>query len=155
MSDPLAPPTLHPLIARLVESPGVTRLDLPAQLDAWLALPGTAVLFFTEDPARIRETLDVAVILPELVRGLCPHARVGVLMPELANARAATYGIRRWPGMAFLRDGAFLGTVEGLRDWSVYVQLVGEALAAEPRALPPRTIPIAAATGGCPTQERA
>lgn len=142
-------PEPHPLIAQLVSKPGATRLDDAEALDTFLAQPGTTVLFFTEDPARIRETTDLAVILPEITRALCPDARIGVLMPALANARAATYGIRRWPALALLRDGGFLGTVEGLRDWSVYVQLVGEALASAPRALPPKTIPIAAAAGGC------
>lgn len=144
-------PGLHPLLARLLEHPRAARFtDAPA-LDAWIALPGTAVLFFTEDPTRIRETLDVAVILPELLRACCPDARIGVLMPTLANARAADFGIRRWPALAFMRDGRFLGVVEGLHDWAGYVERVAAALAAPPRASVPRLIPIAAA--GQPPQE--
>ena len=68
-----------------------------------------------------------------------------MLPPPLANAKAATYGVRRWPALVFLRDGLWLGNIEGLRDWSEYVSLANALLAGESRPLPPKVIPVAAA----------
>lgn len=141
------------MIQRLIDVHGYSRLDTPARLDAFLARPGTAILFFTEDPVRVRETLDLAVILPEVARLHGPFASVGVLVPELARERAAAYGVRRWPALVFLRDGGFLGAVEGLRAWADYVALPREILAGPVREPPRRVIPVAAAAGGCRTPE--
>jgi hydrogenase-1 operon protein HyaE len=107
------------------------------------------VLFFTEDPVRFREVLDVAVILPELARGCARPFRIGVLPPALANAKAATYGVRRWPALVFLRAGEWLGNVEGLRDWSDYIEAVNALLEGESRPLPAKVIPVASATRSC------
>jgi hydrogenase-1 operon protein HyaE len=144
----IAPPVEPPLVTRLVKEGGAARLD-DASFDAFLAAPGEAVLFFTEDPVRFREVLDVAVILPELARGCSRPFRIGVLPPPLANAKAATYGVRRWPALVFLRAGEWLGNVEGLRDWGDYVEAVNVLLEGESRPLPPKVIPVASATRSC------
>ena len=136
-----------PLIARLMERHGAVRLD-EAGFDAFVAAPGEAVLFFTEDPARFREVNDLAVILPEIRRASGRAFRIGVLPPPLANAKAARWGLRRWPALVFVRSGGWLGNVEGLRDWGDYVTLAAGLLAGETRPLPPRVIPVAAA-GAC------
>ena len=57
------------------------------------------MLVFTEDPLRIRETLDLAVIVPELARSFAGRFRVGVLLPEAARALQPRYGFRRWPAL--------------------------------------------------------
>jgi hydrogenase-1 operon protein HyaE len=133
-----------PLVTLLVEKEGATRLD-DSNFDAFVAAPGEAVLFFTEDPMRFREVVDLAVILPEIRSAAVRPFRIGVLPPPIANAKAATYGVRRWPALVFLRDGAWLGNIEALRDWSEYVSLANGLLEGETRALPPRVIPVAAA----------
>jgi hydrogenase-1 operon protein HyaE len=144
----IASPVEPPLVTRLVKEGGAARLD-EASLDAFLAAPGEAALFFTEDPVRFREVLDVAVILPELARGCSRPFRIGVLPPPLANAKAATYGVRRWPALVFLRSGEWLGNVEGLRDWGDYVEAVNALLEGESRPLPPKVIPVASAARSC------
>jgi len=133
-----------PLVTRLVEQLGATRLD-EASFDAFASAPGECALFFTEDPIRFREVLDVAVIVPELAAAASRVFRIGVLPPPLANAKASTYGVRRWPALVFLRGGEWLGNVEGLRDWSEYLAAVNALLEGEPRPLPARVIPVAAA----------
>ena len=138
------PPREPPLVTRLVESLGATRLD-EGSFDAFANAPGEAALFFTEDPARFREVLDVAVIVPELAAAATRRFRIGVLPPPLANARASTYGVRRWPALVFLRGGQWLGNVEGLRDWGEYLAAVNELLEGGVRPLPARVIPVAAA----------
>jgi hydrogenase-1 operon protein HyaE len=145
---PVAPAPEPPLVTRLVEKFGAARLDDPA-FAAFVAAPGEAALFFTEDPIRFREVLDVAVILPELAGAASRRFRIGVLPPALANAKAATYGVRRWPALVFLRGGQWLGNVEGLRDWAEYLAAVNGVLEGEPRPLPQRVIPVAAAGPSC------
>jgi hydrogenase-1 operon protein HyaE len=139
-----SPTAEPPLVTQLVEKHGAVRLD-EAGFDAFVAAPGEAALFFTEDPARFREVLDVAVIAPELAAAAVRRFRIGVLPPPLANARAATYGVRRWPALVFVRGGQWLGNIEGLRDWGDYLAAVNELVAGETRPLPPRVIPVAAA----------
>ena len=133
-----------PLVTNLVDLHGAARLD-EASFDAFAKVPGETVLFFTEDPVRFREVTDLAVILPEIRGAAARPFRIGVMPPPLANAKAATYGVRRWPALVFLRDGQWLGNIEGLRDWSEYVSLANSLLAGESRPLPPKVIPVAAA----------
>lgn len=141
-------PAEPPLVTRLVEQHGAERLD-DASIEAFVAAPGEAALFFTEDPVRFREVTDVAVILPELAAAASRAFRIGVLPPPLANARASTYGVRRWPALVFVRGGGWLGNVEGLRDWSDYLAAVNALLVGETHPLPARVIPLA--TAGAPT----
>lgn len=138
----------HALVRRLVEHEGATRLD-EATLDAFLAAPGEAVLFFTEDPARFREVPDVAVILPELRRAAVRPFRIGVLPAPLANALAQRWTVRRWPALVFVRGGEWLGNIEGLRDWTDYRALANELLAGPTRPMPARVIPVAAGPASC------
>ena len=56
---------LHPHVERLGQAGGSCLLTL-ATLQAWLQRPGDRVLFFSGDPQRFGEALDVAVVLPEL-----------------------------------------------------------------------------------------
>jgi hydrogenase-1 operon protein HyaE len=137
-------PAEPPLVTRLVEAHGAARLD-ESTFDAFVSAPGEAALFFTEDPIRFREVTDVAVILPELAAAASRRFRIGVAPPPLANAKAATYGVRRWPALVFVREGGWLGNIEGLRDWSEYLAAVNELVEGETRPLPPRVIPVAAA----------
>lgn len=133
-----------PLVTRLVEKHGATRLD-EAGFEAFAAAPGEAALFFTEDPVRFREVLDVAVILPELAAAASRRFRMGVLPPPLANAHAATYGVRKWPAVVFVREGAWLGNIEGLRDWSDYLALANGLLEGPTQPLPKKVIAVAVA----------
>ena len=137
-------PAEPPLVTRLVEAHGAGGLDEDS-FDAFIGAPGEAALFFTEDPVRFREVPDVAVILPELAAAATRTFRIGVLPPPLANAKASTYGVRRWPAVVFLRGGEWLGNIEGLRDWSDYLAAVNALVAGVSRPLPARVIPLAAA----------
>lgn len=136
------------LVTRLVERHGATRLD-ETGLEAFVAAPGEAALFFTEDPVRFREVTDLAVILPELARAVPRAFRIGVLPPPLANAQAQRWGVRRWPALVFIRAGGWLGNIEGLRDWAEYVSIASELLANEARPMPARVIPVASGQGAC------
>lgn len=147
-------------------SPGIERLNqriaflrsrhgfLPLDGESFAAFcaePGAALILFAEDPAKVPETWDLTVILPEAVERMGVAVRVGILLPAAARALAARYGIRFWPALLALRDGQYLGTIEGLKDWSGYVRLLPELLAAEPSRPPGIGIPVmdANATSHC------
>ena len=132
----LAPATaLHPLIDQLFSQHGFARVDLDA-LDAFADLPGYTLLLFTEDPVRYKETLDLAVIAPQVAKAFEGRFRVGVLLPADARKAASRYGFARWPALVMLKDGRYVGAVDGLRNWDEYVEDVGRLLATEPTRAP-------------------
>lgn len=140
--------SLSPSIERLNERLGILHarhgyslLDTESFAD-YAKAPGMALILFAEDPAKVPETWDLTIILPEAVTRMDVAVRVGVLAPAAARSLAARYGIRLWPALLALRDGDYLGTVEGLKDWGTYVRLLPELLAAEPSRPPGVGIPV-------------
>jgi hydrogenase-1 operon protein HyaE len=144
IASPAAEPALHPLLTRLVAQTGASLLDA-ATFDAWAKRPGAAMLVFVDDPDRNKETLDLAIIVPELHAARADRFRVALLPPAAARALAPRYGFARWPAFVMLRDGQYLGAVDGLRDWNVYVTELDRLLAAAPTRPPTVGIPLIAA----------
>lgn len=126
---------LNERLANLHARHGYSLLDLDSYA-AFARSPGNALILFTEDPAKVPETWDLTVILPEAVTRTNVDLRVGILAPADARSLAARYGIRIWPALLGLRDGEYLGTIEGLKDWGAYVRLLPELLAAAPSRPP-------------------
>ena len=62
-----------------------------------------AMLVFVDDPVRYKETLDLAVIVPELHAARAGGFRVGAAAACSVAALAPRYGFARWPA---LRDAA-------------------------------------------------
>ncbi len=140
-----APRAMHPLLERLVSLCGASVLE-PGDFDAWADEPGAALLVFTEDPVLYRETLDLAVIVPELAQAMAGRFRTGVLLPAAARALAPRYAFRRWPALVLLKSGRYVGAVDGLRDWQVYVDELSRLLESEPTR--PPTVGIAVTAEG-------
>lgn len=138
-----AAPPVHPLLAQLFARHGCTEITAD-NIDAFVGGAGHAMLVFTDDPLRLRETLDIAVIVPELMQAFPGRFRVGVLLPEAARALSARYGFRRWPAFVMLKDGKHVGAVDGLRSWDEYVKEVAQLLETAPTR--PPTIGIAVKT---------
>lgn len=133
--------SLHPLLQRLVHQTQAEILSQD-QLDTWVQTPGLAMLVFVEEPERYKETLDLAVIVPELHAAAGRAFRVGLLPPVAARAVAPRYGFARWPAFVMLRDGQYLGAVDGIRDWDVYTAEL-QRLATAPASRPPSVgIPV-------------
>lgn len=132
---------LNERLASLHARFGYSLLDLDSYA-AFAMAPGPAVILFAEDPAKVPETWDLTVILPEAVVRTNVDLRVGILAPAAARSLAARYGIRVWPALLCLRDGEYLGTIEGLKDWGAYVRLLPELLAAAPSRPPGIGIPV-------------
>jgi hydrogenase-1 operon protein HyaE len=139
-------PHPHPLLTRMMAA-----LDAPAldtnDFDAWAAQPGHALVVFSEDPVLYRETLDLAVIVPELARAFAGRFRVGLLLQAPARALAPRYGFRRWPALVMLRDGSYVGAIDGLRDWREYLDEIARLLEAEPTRPPAVGIAVRAVGG--------
>ena len=133
----------HPLIERLLAQPGFVEVDA-ATLDAFVRVPGHVLLVFLEDPARYKETLDLAVIVPQIAAAFPARFRVGVLGPEAARAVQPRYGFRRWPALVVLKEGRYVGAVDGLRTWHDYVNEIARLLAAPPARPPGIAIPVRA-----------
>ncbi len=144
MNDAIAAPDLHPLLLRLVAQTGAAVPD-PETFDVWAQQPGAAMVVFAEDPERYKETLDLAVIVPELHAARAGRFRVAMLPPAASRVLARRYGFARWPAFVMLRDGKYLGAVDGIRDWDEYVAELDRLLAAEPTRPPTVGIPVALA----------
>jgi len=134
----------HPLVAQLQTRHGFAA-PTAATLDAFLDAPGHALLVFTEDPVRFKETLDLAVIAPEILRAFPGALRAAVLFPETAREVHPRYGFRRWPALVVLKDGHYVGAIDGLRNWDEYLDEVAALLAAEPVRPPSIGIAVTAA----------
>jgi hydrogenase-1 operon protein HyaE len=111
---------LHPLLAQLTTQHGFAELAVE-DVDAFASAPGHTMLLFVEDPVRYKETLDLAVIAPQLARAFAGVFRTAVLLPAAARAVAVRYGFRRWPALVVLRDGGYVGAIDGLRNWDEYL----------------------------------
>lgn len=135
----------YPLVAQLFSKHGFAEVT-PSNLVAWTHAPGRALLVFLEDPGRFKETLDLAVIVPELVRAFPGRFHVGVVLPDAARELSTRYGFRRWPAFVILADGHYVGAVDGLRNWDEYLADVAGLLDAAPTR--PPTIGIAVKGGG-------
>lgn len=134
----------HPLIARLAAVTGGHEVG-PDTIADWEQQPGDAVLFFGGDPVRFPEALDVAVVLPELRTVFGGGWRVGIVPRAAEDALARRWAVQRWPSLVFLRDGGWLGTVSGMKDWDDFGREVATLLAGTPQRRPAPTIAIHAA----------
>ena len=83
---------------------------------------------------------------PRIARRRGCAFRVALLDPATSRALAPRYGFARWPAFVVLKDGRYVGAIDGLRDWDVYVAEMRRLLAAEPTR--PPTVGIAVRAAG-------
>jgi len=120
----------HPLIQRLFDDWGYPEVTLETH-QAFVSQPGVTVLFFAGDPNRFRDTTDVAVVLPELVKAFGGKLQPGVVAADAGQTLQRYYGFTAWPTLVFLRDGGYLGNITGIQNWSEYLYDIGELITAE------------------------
>jgi hydrogenase-1 operon protein HyaE len=123
------------LIEMLNTRHGMPLVDVDG-VDVFAAGCESAVLLFTGDPTKVRESDDVAVILPELIRTF-PEMEAAVVSREAERPLQARYRFTAFPALVFLRRGGYLGAISRVREWPEYLRLVAEILAAEPGDPPP------------------
>ena len=131
-----------PLIARLTNELGYPLADAD-NFDALVKKLPFAVLFFTEDAKRFPETLDVAVILPELIKKF-PELSPVVVDQGAEKALQGRYNFSIWPALVFLKEGRYLSAITKVQDWGVYCHEIPKILALEPRRDPGIGIPVVA-----------
>ncbi len=136
-------PDEHPLFKRLYNEEGFLKLT-EENLAEMQARPGLKLVIFADDPNRVRETLDVVVIGPELKKVFKDYLD-SCWMADVKKARAmsAQFGVKRLPAIGFFRGSDFLGAAEGLKNWDEYLQELGQIGSRE--KAPKRTITIMSA----------
>ncbi len=134
----------HPLIQRLTDEYGYPVVGTHDH-DAFVAEAGTGVLFFAGEPKKFGETVDVAVVLPELISAFAGRLRPAVVAGEAEKELQLKYGFREWPSLVFVRDGGWLGTISRIRNWQDYLEEIGDILESEPRRPPGFKIPVVSA----------
>ncbi len=137
----------HPLYARLSQEFGYPLLAADT-VDAFLAAPGRKLLVFLDDPQRVRESLDLAVIAPELAAEFRGRLGVGVLLAASAVTVARRFGFRRWPALVVTDGAGYVGAIDGLRDWTDYVDELARLMEAPVTRAPTVGIPVQADGAG-------
>lgn len=135
------------LVDRLVARHGVADLD-EAGFQVFAEASGVCVVLLTEEPDKAAESWDLAVIFPDLLAASGSSPRAAVLRPGSAVAVQKRYGIGRLPALLFLRDGGYVGVIEGLRDWGDFVAEWADMLQKPVSRAPTIGIPVAADTSG-------
>lgn len=108
------------LLDRLAAKHGLSDLD-QAGFQAFMDGAGMGVVFLTDEPDIAAENWDTAVIFPELLAAMGNNLRAALMRPEQARGLMARFGLGRLPALLFLQEGGYVGAIEGLRDWSEYV----------------------------------
>jgi hydrogenase-1 operon protein HyaE len=121
-------PDTSPLIDRLTVELSWPRLGR-AELPAFIAAPGEAVVFLTGNPRKEPESNDVAVILPELAAAFGHRFRIGVVSREFEAEAKPLLANHATPALVFYRDGQRLGAIPRVRDWEDYLARIRAILA--------------------------
>ena len=136
-----------PLVQRLARDFGATWVDEKSVAE-WSAGGGDRVVLLAGDPVRFPEGVDVAAVLPELMKVFPKRFAVAVVPRDNEDAVARRYGSQRWPTLLFFRDGQYVTAIAGMQDWDVYLAGVAAALAMPPSRPPTIGIPVVSQTGG-------
>jgi hydrogenase-1 operon protein HyaE len=136
-----------PLIQRLANDFGADWID-ESSVTHWTAQGGDRVVLLAGDPVRFPEGVDVAAVLPELMKAFPGRFAVAVVPRDHEDAVARRYGSQRWPALLFFRAGQYVTAIAGMQDWDVYLQGVEAALTMPP-SRPPIAIPVVGQTNAC------
>ena len=129
-----------PLIRALTGRAGLPVLEA-GTVDDFLAATPHALLFFTGDPAQRSETADVAVVLPQLLAAFAGRLRAGIISRNAEATLAARFRVAILPSLVVTRGADPVGVLPRIRDWSEYLQRIGQYLAPDAPVLPPAVRP--------------
>nr|WP_066709519.1 hydrogenase [Curvibacter delicatus] len=136
-----------PLVQRLARDFGAAWVDEQTVTD-WTAGGGDRVVLLAGDPVRFPEGVDVAAVLPELMKSFPNRFGIAVVPRDSEDAVARLYGSQRWPSLLFFRDGLYVTAIAGMQDWDIYLAGVAAALAMPPSRPPTIGIPVVSQSGG-------
>ena len=117
------------LFENMLIRPGFVKLD-GSNFEEAKQASGHLMLFCTGDPKQRPESLDLAIILPELYQSFSARFRVGVVDSDIEERMEQDYGVQQWPTLVLLRDGEYVGSIPRLRDWAEYLQEITALLQA-------------------------
>lgn len=112
----------HPLVTRLTMDFGYPALHSMADVARFTEAAGAHVIFVPGDAQRDLETPDVAVILPELRQAFQGRFDCAVATDAVETELRERTGVLKTPSLIFYRDGACIGGIPKVRDWSDYVE---------------------------------
>jgi len=136
----------HPLVDRLISELDYPEISLQNH-DEFVGVSGMNVLFFPGDPTTVRDSTDVAVVLPELVDAFAGQLRPGVVTDVFGDGKALKrqYGFREYPALVFVRSGEYIGVLTRIQDWGDYLEKIAELMTGAPRRPPGFSIPVVTA----------
>ncbi|GGB78720.1 hydrogenase expression/formation protein HupG [Marinobacterium zhoushanense] len=138
----------HPLLEQLTSRYGYPRLEHES-VDAFIEAQPFSVLFFAGNPSRFPESLDVAVILPELLKQF-PQLSAALVDPESEHRLQGRYNFNAWPTLVFLKQGRYLGALSRVHNWDEYRREIERILVTEPQRNPGIGIPVVANNASTP-----
>jgi len=100
-----------------------------------------SVLFFCNDAKMFPESLDVAVILPELMATFNNQIEPAIISRDDEMNIQKKYGFKTWPSLVFFKDGAYVGTISKVRNWDEYINEIQEIMLSKP-SVPPIKIEL-------------
>lgn len=114
----------------------VTRHNLPvvdaASVDAFLAPAAGeaehALLFFTGDPETRGDSVDVAVVLPEILAAFKGRLRAALVDGAAEAALKPRFHVEVLPSLVMTRGLAPVGVMPRIRDWSDYLDSIARLL---------------------------
>ncbi|BAS67247.1 thioredoxin domain-containing protein [Bathymodiolus septemdierum thioautotrophic gill symbiont] len=95
-----------------------------------------SVLFFCNDAKLFPETLDVAVILPELMSAFNGRIVPAIISRDDDMKVQRNYGFTTWPSLVFFKEGGYLGTISKVRDWDEYLDEIQTLIMSKPTTPP-------------------
>lgn len=138
-----------PIWARLLAQGFSTASAASFEADSAHAQHG--LLLLHADPVKFPEVADQAVIVPEILKAF-PAETFQVWVADLTEsaALAKRFGVLKFPALVFLREGHYVGMINGLLDWQAYLTRCQDMLSAPVQRPPSIGIPVhTATTGGC------
>ena len=116
----------HPAFQRLWGKEGFERLN-EDNIKEFTGGPGLRLIVFADNPTTFKESIDMAVIAPEIAKVFQAYlSGRGFTDPQVGRAIASRLGLTRLPAVGFYRNGAWLGALQGLKNWDEYISGLAE-----------------------------
>ena len=149
MTAPVSVSAALPALLSRLSARGWPLLSVDALAD-FARQHGEVVAFCVDDPTKLPEVADAAVILPELLKDSGLPLTPCVVDPGGNAELQARYGVMKYPAFLFLREGGYGGVMAGLRSWGEYLHEVNEMRARPVGRAPSIGIKVAGPNaGGC------
>ena len=111
---------MHPLVDQLITKYNYTNVNTD-NFDEFTSSHEYSVLFFQNNPTAFPETLDVAVILPELIKHFNDKIVPAIMDRRDEKIFQKQYGFFMWPTLVFLKNGEYLAAISKVRNWDDYI----------------------------------